>query len=161
MDEKAQQTPSPTKTPRSTSEEIAHGVVLERLYDEQLVIFTVTSVALEAIDAWAESAIALLETWPTDQPHLVMHDVSDRELALTPHIRKRAQDVANAFPDIEGRSAVIMPKGPGGFVLRPFINLLRRGREGREQRVFLDREKGLAWLEELLDKPNSTDSPEA
>jgi hypothetical protein len=130
------------------------NVTLEHLDGDRITVLTVTSIQHDAVDAWANATLALLAEHDPAQPSLMLHDVSKKNLSLTPYIRSRTLEMINARPEVPGRVAVVLPDTGAGTLIRHFINQLNRLQKGRRRRLFATREEALAWLrEELTDDP--------
>ena len=62
--------------------EIASGITREWLFDGRVIVYTVSSVNLAAINRWSISAVQTLEAWPKDRPYLALHDISKPGIGL-------------------------------------------------------------------------------
>ncbi len=133
----------------SVVKELTRGVTLQRIAGGQIIILTISRTVPEAVDAWAEASLRMLDVWPPDRPYLLLHDVSTPGVALTPYIRQRSRELATAAPHVGGRVAVLLPRGALGRVIRIYLNYLSRN-ANRTLRAFLDRDEALAWLREAL-----------
>mgnify|MGYP000013505207 CR=1 FL=1 len=150
MEDNLPVTPPNTDTP--LMQMVHPNVMLEWVDDRTIAILTVTSIQREAISAWADKAVEIVSTRPEGQPHLVIHDVSAPSLTLTPYIRERAQYAVSHYPESGGRTAVVVPKGLSGSVLKLFINQLMRIVRGRPTKAFFSRDEALMWVRaELAD----------
>lgn len=142
-----------TTTTEDGPVEIRPGLTFERLRDGAIIAFTITEMSRDMIDAWANSAVSHLNEWPTGKPFLNLQDFSQIEsFTITPYFRERVKDITGPRPEINGRTAVIVPRNFTMHVVRMFTRLLpSMGRSSRERDIFFEREKGMAWLEEMLD----------
>ncbi len=134
-------------------ERVLPGVTLEWVHDRQMALLRLTSISFEAVDAWVDTILQLLAHQSDDHPYLVVYDLSDPQVTLTPYVRARTQEVARAFPEIKGRVAVLSPRGGAGRLLKLFVNQVMRIDRGRQMQVFFTRENAVAWLAELLPTP--------
>jgi hypothetical protein len=132
-------------------EQIVPGLTLEWFFDRRVSVLTLSSIEFEAIDAWLETAVRVARERPAGQPHLGVHDMSSKNLTLTPYLRKKVQEAAAAVPEKGGRVAVVGPQGPTGSVVRLFANTLVRLMIGRPIRIFASRQEALVWLAEALE----------
>jgi hypothetical protein len=134
----------------SEIEEITPRVTREWLDNRQLVVYTIQSLTREATDAWVEAALELFRQWPANKPILIVYDFAQSGgVALTPYIRKRAEELSVIRPDVRGRVAVILPRSVGTQAARIFI--LAKLKKSRLRRIFFTREEGLAWVRQSDD----------
>lgn len=131
-------------------EQIAPRVTLQWLDNKQLVVYMVQSLTREATDAWVENALELFRQWPANKRILIVYDFTlCGGVALTPYIRKRAEELAIIRPEISGRVAVILPRSVGTQAARLFV--LAKLKKSRVRRIFFTREEGLAWVRRTED----------
>lgn len=130
---------------------LVEGLTIEGLHEDKLLVYTFSRVQREAIDAWYDSVAGLLRDWPRSTPFLMMVDVSATMLIPTPYGRKRTTELSQLYPDVWGRTALIVEKSLQGRVFRFLLDQLQRvSKAKRERRAFTARAEAIAWLEELL-----------
>jgi hypothetical protein len=131
---------------RSQAEEIAPGITREWLGDGRVLCYTIKSVSRKSVDVWADDLIEKSKALPIDRPFLLLQDLADPALSLTPYVRSRVNEHRKACPDLRGRVALILPRmamaGVIQFIIKQNSTALIR------QRAFFDRESALAWLQE-------------
>ena len=127
---------------------IGEGLTKEFLFGERIVIYHLDTVAREILDAGADDVLDTMKNWQTNQPFLVLYDITSTKIALTPHLRHRLQELSNAFPDLKGRAAVVLPQSIITQVFRLFVR--SQNRIGRSKQVFFSRESAIDWLKEKL-----------
>ncbi len=133
---------------RSQVKEIAPGIIREWLVDGYVLCYTIKSVSRKSVDAWADDLIEKSKALPADCPFLLLQELADPALSLTPYVRSRVNDHRKACPNLRGRVALILPRtvmaGVIQFVIKQNSTALI------QQRAFFDRESALAWLQEEL-----------
>jgi len=139
--------PQPPTSPPVQSEIITIGKGLTKafLFDKRIVIFHLDTVARDIIDAGAKDVLE------TKHQYLVIYDITSAKIALTPHLRQRLQELAKAYPDLKGRSAVVLPRSVITQVFKLFV--IAQNRVGRRKQVFFDRESAIAWLQQVMVDP--------
>ncbi len=135
---------SPLAPDSSNIERLSPGLTREWL-SGRVVIYTLTDSRRETIDAWIAAFKFDIAKWPADRPFLVMHDFSVKGAISTPYGRSRAQELVDARPDVHGRAAVIFPRNALMITMIQLF-LSRQRNPARKQRVFPNRELGIAWL---------------
>jgi hypothetical protein len=150
MDEnRAMSSPTPPSSgPASPVEQLTAGITREWILDRRIVIYAGINLSRAAIDSWYEAFKADIMAWPVDRPYLVVHDLTHKNVALTPYARKRAQDMVYLRPDVKGRSALIMRNTFASHLIDMFLRQQRN--TPRERRVFYTREKAIEWLKTCL-----------
>jgi hypothetical protein len=145
--------PQPPTSPPVQSEIITIGKGLTKafLFDKRIVIFHLDTVARDIIDAGAKDVLETMKNWPTKHQYLVIYDITSAKIALTPHLRQRLQELAKAYPDLKGRSAVVLPRSVITQVFKLFV--IAQNRVGRRKQVFFDRESAIAWLQQVMVDP--------
>jgi len=130
---------------------ITDGVTLEWLDDEQIAVFTLTSVKRDSLDLWVEATMEIASTWDRDKPCLIMHDSSKQANGLTPYMRARLKEFDNLQPNtkLSTSIAIILPSSPFTHLV---TLLLREYKTGPriELRLFHRRSDGLKWLENRI-----------
>jgi hypothetical protein len=140
-------------------EQYPFGITREWLDDNRIaVIKTEGNMARAAIDTWAEVVMDTARNWSLDQPLFLMHDLSSRDQGLTPYSRQRADETYQAVrPGTKGYIAVVVREG----VINRLVSLFyfrRRTEHGMnlDEKLFTQREEGLAWLREMLKQVEKT-----
>jgi hypothetical protein len=139
--------PSSSTGPGSPVEQLPHGITREWMLDRRIVIYSGINTPRASVDSWFEAFKEDLLAWPADRPYLVVHDLTHKNVALTPYARKRAQDMIFLRPDLKGRSALIMRNTFASHLIELFLRQQRQ--TPRIRHVFYNREKAVAWLREL------------
>lgn len=154
--------------------EIAPGLHREMLADNRIVVFKPKAIYSSVLISWMDEALRLIKNWPENVPYLVMHDLSSRGVALvygfsnnhdlfnlgvTEDGRQKMQEVLRTRPALRGRLAIVLSSRLSGrFVNRQAQQPLEDSPQ-IESRIFLDREAGLAWLQEGLQAPSAQANP--
>lgn len=103
------------------------------------------------IDAIFDQVIKAMQTWPSEQPLLLLWDSSHLErVSWSPHIRKRIGDFLTAF-DSRGKIAAVVKKSPVTQIIKNFLEWeLNRRYKHREHRLFYTVEDAVIWLEKSI-----------
>lgn len=144
-------TPKPIMTipaPEISVTTIGEGLTKEFLFDKRIVIYHLDTVSREILDAGADDVLDTMKNWREGHPYLVIYDITSAKIALTPHLRHRLQELSKAYPDLKGRSAVVLPRSVVTQVFRLFVR--SQNRIGRSKQVFFNRESAIDWLKEKL-----------
>ena len=104
--------------------------------------------ARAAVDVWYEAFKADILAWPGDRPFLVIHDLTHKNVALTPYARKRVQEMVFLRPELEGRSALILRSTFASHLIELFLR--QQKQTPRVRRAFFSREKAIDWVKEKL-----------
>lgn len=129
--------------------ELVSGLYVERVDDGQIVIFTILKMVRTVVDAWIDACNEEMRICLEQGRNLsILQDLSDRHVTQTPYSRERGQDIVDAYPDLTGRIAFVLPDTPDNQRIRLFVQ--RQEHQYRERKVFFSRDEGLAWLREAL-----------
>src|SRR5512135_3390753 len=97
----------------SVVERLAPGLTFQRLYHGQIMDFRFTDQSRGTVDAWTERATAEAQAIPPDKMTVGMYDFSGcKYFSVSPYLRQRALEMSRQFKDMEGFSAVVVPKTP-------------------------------------------------
>jgi hypothetical protein len=140
-------TPSSTG-PASPVEQLAHGITREWILDRRAVIYAGINPTRAAIDIWYEAFKEDLLAWPADRRFLVVHDLTNKNVALTPYARKRTQDMIYLRPELKGFSAVIMRNNFASHLIELFLR--QQTQTPRIRRIFFSHEKAIDWIKTLV-----------
>lgn len=135
-------------------EVINEYLTIEQLYDGKITVLNATSVKRHVVDAWADKMKELLLNLPPGKTLLTLHDYSAADqFVTTPHLRKRANENVMLRPDVNARTAVVLPDNIVMRITQMFLRALPAPRNSsRIRRIFYTREEALAWLIEALDE---------
>jgi hypothetical protein len=81
--------------------------VVQWLYDDQIVVFTLTDVNRSSIDLWRDAVVETLTHWPRYMPQLSLFDVSSSEVTLTPYLDDAIQHLGRVQEPMLGRYALL------------------------------------------------------
>ena len=146
-----------------TTENLHDDLILERLDDGQILVYTVKSSKRVVADIWTESIKEQILNVPTGKPFVALYDVSPI-MAITPYARAKLEELsdythtAEQYADKYGYLVFVLSNSIMNTIVRHFINFdLSRKHKGKyERKIFQDKNKGLAWLREQM--ANSTKS---
>ncbi len=131
--------------------QLGAGVTQSWVADGRIPVFTIPDVNRTAIDVWANSVLAYIDTFDPDTQYLILHDISAAGMALTPYVRTRSQELAIACAPLHGRLAAVMSPGPMSQLVGMFLkHELRQKMRNITSETFGNRDEAIAWLVELL-----------
>lgn len=132
-------------TEQLRKEEFSHGVTVEWLDEDQIVVFSALRPARATIDTWAEKVIEITDIYRYKVRYI--HDFSKRHFVLTPYGRETAKRVNDVHTDAKGYVAILLQPSVISNAIRFFLNhdLLKR-QPDITSRVFFTREEALTWL---------------
>ena len=128
-------------------QDMGDDVTLDWLDEGRIVIFSIRNTNQKAVDRWFDVASQVFETFPEDEPLIVMHDV--RQAGLGTYMRaKSAALTEKGARFTRGRYAVLISESAVSQIVRLFLNVQSRRLTSRERRAFTDYDAALAWLRE-------------
>jgi hypothetical protein len=125
-------------------EQIAPQMVRYWLLDRQVVVYKMTSVAHQVVDAWIDTVIATMEAWPTNRPYLAIHDLTSENVSLTPYARTRAAELIPLGAKVPGYAAIVLPNSFIAQVIRLFMRSQRK--QGIHNEIYFTLPAALEWL---------------
>jgi hypothetical protein len=132
--------PESTVSPHIAYSTLNHGLIMK---------FIIHNVNRETVDAWYKFLTQRIEGWATEQPYLVLYDLRDPRVSMTPYLRERAAVLNGIRPDVQGRIAILINRSPTAYLMMAFARL--RSHASREARIFFLEEAAVQWLQELLE----------
>lgn len=134
--------------------QLAEGVTRTWAYDGRLVIYTISSVRRDAIDALMNDSEQAFAGVGTGQRLHVMFDLSAHGVSLTPYYRSRLVEQQSYFEHHPGAFTIIVVTS-AGLLNRLFgmvgdVLVRRLGSDKFAQRFFNQREDALKWLDNTL-----------
>lgn len=129
-------------------ETLTAGLMREVLDDGKIIIFTLTDMTRDTVDAWVDGCIdAMRKCSEEKRPLLIVQDLSDPNISQTPYSKQRGAETTDAYPDVFGRIAFILPETVLADPIRKFMR--SQPNQSRNRDAFHTREEALAWLREL------------
>ncbi|HLY25088.1 MAG TPA: hypothetical protein VKQ72_02035 [Aggregatilineales bacterium] len=125
-------------------EQIAPGLTRSWLMDKRVVLFRPGDVSRATVDAWFNCVMRTMEEWPKGQVYLAVHDLSARHLLLTPHARKRSEELLPLSAGAPGYAALVLSPTFMAQIIRLFLRAQRQ--QGNENQVFFSMHEAMAWL---------------
>lgn len=142
--------------PARTSPErhhLGHGVFVEWLENGQIIAFTVLDSHQTTVDTYIQACFEYLDSLADDGTIFMLHDISDKNVGLTPYFRKRLEDIAKHIKEkaLQGYSAVLLPDTMLSQIMVNFGRLFSR-QSGVQQVFFTKPDKARQWLRQALSK---------
>lgn len=136
---------------QTTFEEIIPGLQLEWLYENRIVMLTLSSAERNVIDAYVDLNIAVIRAWPEDRLYLTIQAVRSG-FTMTPYLSRSALEIFKVCRElgISGRNAVIVPHPRLAQIMQLLIQTRRGLTPDLKARMFSDRDQALNWLIEAL-----------
>lgn len=131
--------------PNTSVEVINEHLTLEWLHDGKIAVLTAKSVKRHVVDAWADKMKEFLLNLPAGKTLLTLHDYSATDhFVTTPQLRKRAKENVMLRPDVNARTAVVLPKNIVIQITNIFLRALPAPRHStRIRRIFYTRAEAL------------------
>lgn len=128
------------------TEDLGHGVTLQRLSNGQITAFTIRSTARDAIDTCVDILLNLAAAEHDQHPCVALLDLSALGgLTTVSYLKDRLAEIMQVR---SGRIAVVI--GNSFMVRLATLLVCSQSSRGIEVCVFPDRNKAMAWLEEIV-----------
>src|SRR5579859_5485934 len=139
----------PTENPPA-EEGVSTLATLSWLRDDRIVVFTVNGPTTRpAVDRWFDLVAGVVKSWPPEKPYLALHDLSNKQVALTPYARSRAMEFDPLVRHLHGRIAIVLPNTFMNQLFRLFLRTLGWQRKLPTE-AFTAFDAALRWLESGL-----------
>lgn len=127
---------------------MSENVTVEWFSEHRIVCIALQGGRRADVDVFCDAIIETVTTWDKEKPFLIIYDLS--HASVTPYSRKRSEDVYAAIPtDIFGRTAIIVPHNPIGFLMKNIGQRYMRVVNKRMRREFFyTRTVAIEWLEQ-------------
>ncbi len=128
---------------------LGEGVSFEWLHEGKIAIFIVPTPTQAVVDVFMDAMTLLMESWPPDEPLLILCDGSKGEAAMSMYMRTRVEKLITSpeFQQLHGRFALILRKGILVQIVKLFIYAMRPRIKGPQPNLFFTRQAALDWLE--------------
>ena len=134
---------------------VAPGVTFEWTHEGRIVLFRLTTIARDSLDAYAEHYIRAVGDASATQPFLAMVDFSHDEMSFTPYLRQKINEMEAAVPgDVPGKLALLMENTMRSQVFRLIMRAFEAPRMKKQfqRQIFLNEADAIKWLEQGLSK---------
>lgn len=140
---------------------MSENVTIEWFSEQRIVCIALQGGRRTDVDVFCDAIIGTVTTWDKEKPLLIIYDLS--HASVTPYSRKRSEDVYAAIPtDIFGRTAIVVPHNPIGFLMKNIGQRYMRVVNKRMRREFFyTRKAAIEWLEQQFvssQKPSASTS---
>lgn len=135
------------QAPLLLREELEHGIIREWLYGKRLLVLTLHQTHADAVQVWTTVFTEAVQHWDRSKPLLVLHDLTQVGMTLTPALRKMVDRLMQEI-NMQGRVAMALPTNAISKLMRMIMN--RRPVQNNRDffyYVFHDRQSALEWLE--------------
>jgi hypothetical protein len=114
------------------------------LAEGKIVVYQLGSHDRAEVNLMMDFILKTMAEWDRAKPYLSIFESQDPRVIFTPHARIRLNEISASNPDLQGRSAGVVPFPALNHALRLFT-LFKSG-ENRPKRVFTRREEAIVWL---------------
>jgi hypothetical protein len=116
----------------------------ETLADSRIVCYRFISTGSEAADIWYNEIVNLFSKWDADRPLLLIIDLSQPGNALSAEAIKRAREASTQYPNVPGKTALIIDPNATAFNVNAMVSHVLAG--GRPREIFTNEPDAVAWL---------------
>lgn len=130
-------------------EQFGRGVVRGWLYDDTVVIHKAyLDPAGAAVENWFEMSLDTYADWsPTHEFRAIEYFPNLSRLLYATEVEGKAKMLAKSFPQMRGKSAIVVPRKFVTMSFRRFVNkTLKRLQPNMEREVFHHYEDAMEWL---------------
>lgn len=133
--------------------QLGDHVTLEWLDEGRIAVFVMKNSTRSAVDAYIDGNLDVIRNWDDSKLFCVMTDASSPDVAVTPYLRERLNEVSDLIKtrELRGFSALVMQRGFMTSIIRLAGNTFLRRAGKLHQRYFLNREQALEWLRKSLE----------
>jgi hypothetical protein len=144
----------PTIPPPTTqgTHDLGNGIYLEWLNDGRIALFDIHKNTREATATYVEALLALITTWPTADPLLLLIMANRQGAEITRYFRERLSEVNTAVGEqnLTGRIAIVVKRDIFVQVAKGILRVQQRlVKTQMPTQFFFERDEALGWLEKL------------
>jgi hypothetical protein len=140
---------------------ITPGLAVEWLFQQQIVVYRVTSISIKLLEIWTETTVQIIDRWPKDKPYRALHDLSAKgvgisysvqvqyellNLGITKQGRQQVEHILGQRLDFTAQIALLFNSSFSGNVGQVFANLNKNYLPTIQYKAFFDQEAALEWL---------------
>jgi hypothetical protein len=114
------------------------------LENHAILCYRFESLGAEAAEAWFKDVLDAYAHWEPDQPLRLIVDMRETGALLSPEAMQRARQLAQTFPDIDGRIALLVRDLDAAQMLAQFTQ--KALQPNRERRLFEEEAEAITWL---------------
>jgi hypothetical protein len=123
---------------------VAPDITLHWVHDGRIAVFTLRTVARNALALWAEMMFNLMDEWPIERPFLCVQDNDFKESSFTPTIRDYSIQFTKYRPGLTLCAAIVLPRTMVSQFVRLFLRTVQQPKV--QAHVFFHVEEAIAWL---------------
>lgn len=139
-------------------EQLAEGLLRAYDCDGQIVIFRLTNMTRKTLDVWYEACQSYMRQCLDEQrPSLILQDYSSPNMALTPYFGHHGQLLTNSYPELSGRTAILLPSSLEAHRLRLYL-MKSVNKNTRQRNIFATQGEALRWLKQVTAHPCDDES---
>jgi hypothetical protein len=132
-------------------DEVAPGVLLEWLCDRQIVIMWLCDLSRSSVDAYIETSLEIIDTWPRDKPYLALKVLQPNQI-MSRYLRYRTNEIGQRILKcgLEGRSAIVCPDDETADLIDMAVRTDEIEVPHMQRKTFSDQDQALDWLLQAL-----------
>ena len=116
------------------------------LFEDQLHGFILRDNNRDTIDAWANTIMSTLKSWPPYLPVVVLLELGDHDVMLTPYLRASMDRVMGQLALLKGRFALRIANTLNGQMIRLNHHRYYDPHRTMRSRIFQEKEDAIKWL---------------
>jgi hypothetical protein len=128
----------------TTSSPVESDIKYELVKDGKIIVYHIGKVDRDYADRMAVVVHKIMSEWPREKPYLCAFNVIDPKIIMTPYIRSKLKEFTDAYPDLAGKAAAVIPGTPMAHAVRMYMML--EAKKYRQRRTFFTLEEAIEWL---------------
>jgi hypothetical protein len=131
--------------------EVAPGVLVNWLCDHQIVIMCLCDLSRSSVDAYIETSLQIIDTWPRDKPYLALKVLQPNHI-MSRYLRYRTNEIGHRILEcgLWGRSAIVCPDDESADLIDMAIRTDEIEVPHMQRKIFSDQDQALDWLLQAL-----------
>ena len=114
------------------------------LGDGKIACYRFVSTGAEASEKWFHEVVNLFDTWDSDDPLLLLIDLSAPDNFLSAEALKAAREASQTRPDVPGKTALLIDGSEPSQNVKALVEHVLAGT--RERKIFTSEDEAVAWL---------------
>ena len=118
--------------------------VTEHLANGKIACYRFISTGAEASEAWFQEVVNLFNGWHSDEPLLLLIDLSKPDNQLSAEALKAGREASQTRPDVPGKTALLIDGDEPSQNVKALVEHVLAGT--RERKIFSSEAEAVAWL---------------
>ncbi len=130
------------------AQDLGNNVVLQWNNEKTQVTYTLSASRRDAVDTYIESNLDILKNWDHTKTLYTIQDISDDNVALTPYLRERLNEITDYVKDnhIQVRTSVVLSDNLTGQLMQVFGRVFTINAKYLKQAYFTDMLSAQSWI---------------